>query len=278
MSEILLTGDRGYLGSTIAAALAGAGQSFAPLTQRLETLAANSLRAALVIHCAGALTHRPQDWENTNAAGTAKLLAALPREARIIFVSSRSVYSGLGVAPLRESDPSEPAGGYGKSKLAAEHAILASGRPHLILRASTLFGLAANGDLGKFNFPAQALRAVAQGEALTLFQPDRQTDYLDVQALAQGIVKLLDPKGGWNRIYNVAGPARSLHDLIRNLVLCAAEAGWPAPRLQFSPGPPPRGPVLDTGLWDADYGPLPVRPDSEIGREIVTAIASFSAH
>ncbi len=262
--RILLTGERGFLGSSLAAELKHRGYAFTTLPCRLEFLEPASLPADCVFHCAGALAHRPEDWQRANVVGTEKLLAALPPEARIIHLSSRSVYDGNGTSAMTEEAPLAPANGYGHSKLAAERAVQASGHAHLILRASTLFGCAGNGTLGEFNFPAQALRALARGEAVQVFEPDRLTDYLEVKTLARALVDVLEVAPQWNRIYNLAGPARSLHSFIADLAARANAAGLPTARLMHAPGPPPRGPVLDTRRWEADFGPLPTPPDVQV--------------
>lgn len=269
MPNILLTGERGFLGSSIAAELERRGYAFTTLPCRLEFLEPASLPVDWVFHCAGALAHRPEDWQRVNALGTEKLLAAVPPEARIIHLSSRSVYEGSGTNALGEEAPLSPANGYGHSKLAAERAVQASGLAHLILRATTLFGCAGNGTLGEFNFPAQALRALARGEAVQVFEPDRLTDYLEVKTLARVMVDLLEAAPPWNRVYNLAGPARSLHGFIAEMADRVHAAGWPAARLMHTPGPPPRGPVLDTRRWAAAFGPLSPPPDAQVFDEMI---------
>ncbi|MBI3148368.1 MAG: sugar nucleotide-binding protein [Betaproteobacteria bacterium] len=269
MPRILLTGERGFLGSSIAAELTRRGHAFTTLPRRLEFLEPASLLADWVFHCAGALAHRPEDWQRANVVGTEKLLAALRPDARIIHLSSRSVYDGSGTSAITEDAPLAPASGYGHSKLAAERAVQASGHAYLILRATTLFGCAGNGTLGEFNFPAQALRALARREPVQVFEPDRLTDYLEVKTLARAMVDLLEFAPQWNRIYNLAGPARSLHGFIEDLAARANAAGLPTARLIHVPGPPPRGPVLDTRRWATVFGPLPTPDDTLVFDEMI---------
>ncbi len=272
MPRILLTGERGFLGSSIAAELGRRGYAFTTLPCRLEFLEPASLPADWVFHCAGALAHRPEDWQRANVVGTEKLLAALPPAAPVIHLSSRSVYDGSGSRAITEEAPLAPAKGYGHSKLAAERAVQASGHAHLILRATTLFGCAGNDTLGEFNFPAQALRALARGEPVQVFEPDRLTDYLEVKTLARALVDLLEVAPQWNRIYNLAGPARSLHGFIEDLAARANAAGLPTARLIHLPGPAPRGPVLDTGRWATTFGPLPTPPDARVFDEMISRL------
>ncbi len=105
---ILLTGERGYLGSAVAAALEAAGLAWAPLGTRLEQIEPGSLQADAVIHCAGALRHQAERLQRDNVEGTEKLLAGLRGNARVLFASSRSVYGAAAGAVCREADAPRP--------------------------------------------------------------------------------------------------------------------------------------------------------------------------
>jgi dTDP-4-dehydrorhamnose reductase len=60
--------------------------------------------------------------------------------AALVHYSTDYVFSGSLQRPYREEDPPDPINTYGKTKLAGERAIVASGAPHLILRTSWVFG------------------------------------------------------------------------------------------------------------------------------------------
>ena len=49
------------------------------------------------------------------------------------------VFGGVGNTPFREEDPTAPLGMYGKTKLAGEEAIVASGCKHLVFRTAWLY-------------------------------------------------------------------------------------------------------------------------------------------
>src|SRR5690606_7299752 len=61
--------------------------------------------------------------------------------------STDYVFEGTGVRPWREGDITQPVNVYGRSKLAADQAIMRSGCRHLILRTSWVYSLRGCGFL-----------------------------------------------------------------------------------------------------------------------------------
>jgi nucleoside-diphosphate-sugar epimerase len=101
----------------------------------------------VAVHLAGAVKARASDeLMQSNAAGTAQLLAALPREARVVLVSSLAAAgpSRDGAGTDAPPDACRPCSVYGESKRQGELALLAdaarTGRPWLVLRPCLVYG------------------------------------------------------------------------------------------------------------------------------------------
>lgn len=211
MGKILITGTSGYLGAAVFETLK-THPDVHPLRERLEDIRPGSLRCDVVIHCAGALRHRVSDLQKSNVEGTHRLLAGIGPSCRVIYISSKSVYAKDALACLTEDAPVEPFDDYGRSKRDGEKQVMDSGRPWVILRTGTLFGLGV-GNPG-ITFPSKAMRDFCLRREVTLFEPDVLHDYLYVWDMARltAALALRDPFP--EGIYNMAGSGRLLHPLL----------------------------------------------------------------
>ena len=147
----LVTGNRGFLGSRIAARLeadgievvaAGRPEVEIPSAAFDELLAAT--RPDLVVHCAGP-SSVPRSVENPAAdrAGAVDVLEALLERlggARLLLLSSAAVYGQPDRLPVSEDAPIAPISPYGSHRAEAEAAAIASGARVAIARVFSAYG------------------------------------------------------------------------------------------------------------------------------------------
>ncbi len=128
---------------------------------------------------------------NAEAPGLLAQLAA-ERGAWLVHYSTDYVFDGSGTRPWTEDDATGPLSVYGRTKLAGEEAIRASGARHLIFRTSWVYASRGN------NFARTMLRLAAERETLRVIDdqigaPTGADLIADVtahalrQAMAQGI-------------------------------------------------------------------------------------------
>lgn len=176
MKPILLFGAQGQLGRALAARLAQDPPSGLPAFT-LETFNRThcDLRSATRL---GALIRERQPWAIINAAAftavdlaqakpdlahainahavAAMAAAAASSGAWMVHFSTDYVFDGAQPAAYRETDTAAPLSVYGRSKLAGEQAVIASGCRHLVFRTSWLYSA------GPGNFLGTILRRLRQ--------------------------------------------------------------------------------------------------------------------
>ena len=233
--EIVLTGSTGYLGSRVAARLDLLGLPWRTLSQRLGHLKPRSVSADCVIHCAGALRNRPDQLHAANAEGTRRLVASLSRSARIVYVSTRSVYPRNGQQLVDERAPVGPFDEYGRSKLEGEVAVVESGHPFAILRSSGIFGHPARSGI----FLDRALDLALDGKPVTLASPDRDEDYVFVDWLAEMLVSAAVEGSLDGQVLNAGGPPRSLASTLSAMAEAVVRAGFAMPVIESKQLPLP---------------------------------------
>lgn len=171
MPEILVTGADGQLGRSLRER-AGGNWHFAGRVQ-LDATDAEAVRRYvaereidLVVNCA-AYTDVDRAEEEEAAADRVNRLAArnlaeaaAQYGATLIHISTDYVFPGTGCRPCREEDPTAPTGAYGRTKLAGERAVVASGCRYLILRTSWLYS-----EYGR-NFVKTIRRSAAERDTL----------------------------------------------------------------------------------------------------------------
>jgi UDP-glucose 4-epimerase len=175
IQRVLVTGSSGFVGPQLVAALAAAGYGVRAAARdpgavavpdgveavRLPNLAEridwDPLLADVnyVVHLAG-VAHKgaavsEEMYDRINHLAVADLAEAAARAGleRLIFISSNGSQSGPSSPHvLTEADEPRPITGYGRSKLAAEVAVRASGVPYTILRPALIYGPNAPGNMG----------------------------------------------------------------------------------------------------------------------------------
>ena len=151
--RILLTGGKGQVGSALERALAPLGKVIALDRKSLDLLDLQSIKDTFarvtpdVIINAAAYTAVDRAEQETDTAFrvNARAVAELAREANsmdalLIHFSTDYVFDGEKPAPYVETDAPNPLNAYGRSKLAGERAIVASGCRHFIFRTSWVYG------------------------------------------------------------------------------------------------------------------------------------------
>ena len=171
--KILVTGGTGRLGRAVVRQLLARGHSlrllvrgvakakalFATVAKKVEFFEADLADGSaastkklfeackgvqVAVHLAAQVDYGVSGAEmfKANFGSTVRLLEAC-KEAKVkrfVFCSSTSLYHKASKTPIGESHALSPANAYGKSKLAAEIAVRASGIPFVILRPTLIYG------------------------------------------------------------------------------------------------------------------------------------------
>jgi dTDP-4-dehydrorhamnose reductase len=163
------------VGEALTRTLVGLGEVFAPERADLDLADADSIRRVVrefkpswVVN-AGAHTavDKAESEVELAFAINATAPAVIADEAKsvgaaVIHFSTDYVFDGAKAGPYVETDTTGPLGVYGKSKLAGEEALAASGIPHFVFRTSWVYGAT-----GK-NFMLSILRLAREREHLRI--------------------------------------------------------------------------------------------------------------
>lgn len=181
--KILLLGASGQVGHELVRSLAPLGDVVAATRSgelvdggsclradlaETESLAAalDDTRADIIVNAAAYTTvdraeDEPDLADRINHRAVSEIGAwAARHEALVVHYSTDYVFDGRGTRPYREDDATAPLGVYGRSKLAGEEALRASGAAQLIFRTAWVY--AARGA----NFLRTMLRLAAERDEL----------------------------------------------------------------------------------------------------------------
>jgi 2-alkyl-3-oxoalkanoate reductase len=224
--EILITGGNGLLGRHLVRALQDRGDGVRVMVlpdedaswleergvavhrgdvRRPETLTAPVGGVEAVLHLAGMMgVWRPMaDYHAVNVTGTENVCrAALAAAARVIHVSSWTVYGMARGGPVREEAPLDPfKEPYAVTKaagdLVVQRMIAEEGLRAAIVRPGTFFG---PGDRLHFSRMADRLRA---GRGVIVGPGDNALPFVYVTDVVQGLLLALDDEAAVGRAYNI---------------------------------------------------------------------------
>jgi dTDP-4-dehydrorhamnose reductase len=199
-----------------------------------------------------------QAWQ-VNVEGSRYVAAAAAEiGAHVVFVSTDYVYSGER-GPYRETDAPDPRSVYGKTKLAAEQAILELCPTAAIARTSTLYGYATG---VRANFVTWLVGQLEAGKEVTVV-----TDQISSPTLAENLAEMLLALAikrasgifhcvgaDWMPRFDFACAVADVFDLDRYLI----RPGRTVDLHQLAPRPAHSGLFVDK-IRELDVDPLPVR-------------------
>jgi len=247
--RLLVTGAAGMLGRDVAAAAEAAGHDVAAFPRRdLDISDPGAVHAAFadvapdaVVNCAAWTDVDGAEADEAaatavNGAGAGHVAgAAVAAGAHLVHVSTDYVFDGAATEPYVESDPTGPAGAYGRSKLAGERAI--DLERAAVVRAAWLFG--PHGP----NFAATMLRLAGERDEVTVVD-DQVGIPTYTGHLAPALVALAERRA--TGLLHSTGPDRCSWFEFAGAIFAAAgvdcavrrglsaDLGRPAPRPAFS--------------------------------------------
>jgi dTDP-4-dehydrorhamnose reductase len=276
-SKLLVTGGSGQVGNALQALIGESGwfpgreeldlanlPDTASLVVRFRT---NSLRA--IINCAAYTAVDKAESEealataiNGEAAGKLAESAAL-LNIPIIQISTDYVFPGdRNGHAWRDDDETKPINAYGRSKLAGELAITASGARHVILRTAWVVSEHGN------NFVKTMLRLGKERERVSIVgdQYGCPTSAKDIAIAVMRVANNLDSKPARpSGIYHFVNSGKaSWFDLAKFIFDRAEQHGFTSPRLDSipssaypTPAKRPYNSVLSTEKFVREFGIMP---------------------
>lgn len=212
--RILLLGSQGMLGSDLLPSFLARGWAVdSPWANDLDLTDPNHIEKIRrrdigpythIVNCAAYTAVDKAESEamaamRVNAVAPGALaFAARETGARLIHISTDFVFDGFSQTPYRETDPTNPLGIYGKSKLQGEQNAIRENDQTVILRTSWLYG--AKGKC----FPTTMISKYLEGAPLRVVDDQHgcPTSTVDLSESICQAIELAIPAG----IYHCCGP------------------------------------------------------------------------
>jgi UDP-glucose 4-epimerase len=256
VSDVLVTGGAGFIGSHVADVLLAAGHQVVVLddlsggAERNVPAGATFVRASvtdaaavdelfarrsfdyvfhLAAYAAEGLSHFIKRFNYTNnVIGSVNLINAAVNTGvkGFVFTSSIAVYGANPAPPMTEDTPAHPEDPYGIAKLAVEQELEASramfGLDYIVFRPHNVYGPRQNIADRYRNVIGIFMNQILQGRPMTIFGDGSQTRAFScIDDVAPVIGGCIDVPAAWNRVFNIgADQPFTLTELARE-VACA---------------------------------------------------------
>ena len=294
---VLVTGASGFIGRHVVAALLAAGEDVvAPACSgeaaarvqaaagaaaarpgvRVQVVAPDDVGrlrelargCGRVVHLAGPYRADARTMVEAHVRGTRRLLDALEDGARVVHVSSTSVYGWERPWPADEATPPAPVTAYGRAKVRAEELVRAWPRgTGVVVRPTIVYG---PGDAHGMVPRAWSVLRRARGRLVLPGDGRNRIHLLAVEDLVPALLAALDRGTG---TYVVGGPVPT--PIAHVLAVLADEAGVPPPRFAVPVGPARAGGAVLDEAWRL-AGARSESPLSRHSVDVVTRDRSFS--
>ena len=230
MARILVTGSRGFIGSSLCQYLADSEHEVVEFDHKIGldildagALLESSMGCDFIVNLAAQVSvaqsmRTPEATMQVNVEGTRNVIAAaMVNGCKLIHASSAAVYGACTDLPLKEESAGNVLSPYAQSKWENEQDIAHSGLDAVSLRFFNVYGPLQSSDGAYAAVIPKWMELQSQGKMLKVFGDGSQTrDFIHVDDLCSVIEKLLevDWSGLNHKVYNLAsGTAISLIEL-----------------------------------------------------------------
>lgn len=258
MSNVLVTGGAGFIGSHLADAMVARGHDVTVIdnlstgvrenvpsqARFVEASVADPDSVAalfadttfdLVLHVAGQASivrsfDAPEHDLDVNVRGTLNVLSGCvaTRVPRLVFASSMTIYGNPELVPTPETALARPASNYGVSKYAAERYVqIAGGRDDIELAVTSLRMFNVYGERQSLSNPYQGVLAIfignlLRGEPITIHGDGAQTrDFVHVDDVVRAWLAVVDEPATAGQVYNVGSGRETTISELADAVLAA---------------------------------------------------------